>query len=334
MDESSPSTSAAELVALLERNARDEAIDRLAAVRRADLDDRKATIRSVRNLVDDHPAAVGEVAPALEPFLADEDRSVRLSTAKVFVALAAATPRAVVPVVPTLADRLADDGEFYYVRARSAEALGYVALDHPEAVDDPEILADLRIGLSFAEPEVKPTLAKAIECVALGNPDRLRHQVASLAEHLDDDDELVRYHLCTALVAVASEHPARVTEVRDALDGRLTDDDPYVRGRAAEILGVLARSEATEEAPSIDDIEPCDGDAGRFLAERVRFARGGTTRRDHSDVGTIASIRRGTDEVVAAITSPDGDGACPNCGLALPEDGPAMCPRCGSPHGQ
>ena len=91
----------------------------------------------------------------------------------------------------------------------------------------PEILADFRIGLSFDEPEVKEKLAKALEYVALADPSRLRHQVPSLAEHLDDEDKLVRYHPCTTLVAVGSEHPAKLVEAQVALGERLDDENPY-----------------------------------------------------------------------------------------------------------
>jgi HEAT repeat protein len=62
------------------------------------------------------------------------------------------------------------EDEFYYVRARCAEALGYIAVETPEAVTDPDILADLRIGLAFDEPEGKEKLAKALAHVALGGP--------------------------------------------------------------------------------------------------------------------------------------------------------------------
>lgn len=103
----------------------------------------------------------------------DEGRAIRLTTAKLFVALAQSEPPAVLPVVDMRADRLADDEEFYYVRARCAEALGYTAVDSPEEVTNPETLADLRIGLSFDESEVKEKLAKALAYVALGNPGRL-----------------------------------------------------------------------------------------------------------------------------------------------------------------
>lgn len=46
-----------------------------------------------------------------------------------------------------LGERFADEDEFYYVRARAAEALGYVALEAPENVISPEIRADFHIGL-------------------------------------------------------------------------------------------------------------------------------------------------------------------------------------------
>ena len=84
--------------------------------------------------------------------------------------LAESEPEATLPAADALGERLADDEEFYYVRARCAEALGYVAVDAPAAVTDPETLADLRVGLAFDEPEVKEKLAKALAHVALGDP--------------------------------------------------------------------------------------------------------------------------------------------------------------------
>ena len=197
------------VIELLEENTHGEASTYLEGIPAHSVDDRKTTIQSLQSVAADRPALVGSLCPVLATFLEDEERSIRLSTAKLFVAVGEADAASVEPVVDALADRLTDDEEFYYVRARCAEALGYVALDHPEVVTSPEILADLRIGLSFDEPEVKEKLAKALEHVALGDPGRLAHQVSSLAEHLDGDQELVRYHLCTALVLMAMTPPRR-----------------------------------------------------------------------------------------------------------------------------
>jgi HEAT repeat protein len=335
MDDSTRPPSADDVVTLLEQDAREEAIETLETVRRAPAEDRKAMVRSLRTLAEEGPAAVGGISSDLTSFLHDDERSVRLTTARLFVALAEATPDAVVPVVPSLADRLADEDEFYYVRARSAEALGYVALEHPTAVDDPAILADLRIGLAFDEPEVREKLAKALEHVALGDPDRLRHQVSSLAEHLDDGNELVRYHLSTALVAIGCASPERLVPVRNALVERLGDENDHVRGRAAEALGLLARTRSDDDAPPEGLLETAGTDGEPFVVERVRFALdstgGSDTAADASGtVGTRDGVRSTTAEAVETITSPDG-GECPHCGLALPEGGPPMCPRCGAP---
>jgi hypothetical protein len=322
-------------VDLLAQDARDEAVDCLDRVRRAPAEARKATVRSLRTLAGARPAAVGGICSALPPFLRDEERSVRLTTAKLFVALAEPTPAAVVPVVPSLADRLADDEEFYYVRARAAEALGYVALEYPDAVGDPEILADLRVGLSFDEPAVREKLAKALECVALGDPERLRHQVSSLAGHLDDGNELVRYHLSTALVAIGCASPGRLAPARDRLVERLDDENAHVRGRAAEALGVLAR-EQSDGAPPDGLPGAIAAEEAPFVVERVRFAidsmeRSGRPADTPDTIGTRDGVRTTTAEAVDAIESPDRDGACPQCGLERPEGAPPMCPRCGSP---
>ncbi|OYR44042.1 HEAT repeat domain-containing protein [Halorubrum sp. Eb13] len=307
-------------------------LDRLSA---ADTETRKRALRAVRDAAEDLPLSFEELANPLSTFLTDDDRAVRLTTAKLFVTLAQSEPAAVLPAVDALAERLADDEEFYYVRARSAEALGYVAVESLEEVTDPETLADLRIGLEFDEPEVKEKLAKALAYVALGDPARLRHQVDSLAEHLGDENELVRYHLCTALVVVGCEYPEKLAEAAEPLQGRLGDEDPYVQGRAAEALGLLAASEpGVESGPDLDDVEAKHEDPPTFLTDRLEFCRrqlatersGGTP----DGVGTIESIRDGTDEVVEEMNALDGD-ACPHCGLDLPESGPPMCPRCGTP---
>jgi len=165
-------------------------------------------------------------------------------------------------------------------------------------------------------------------------PSRLRHQVASLADHLDDDTELVRYHLCPALVVVGCEYPGKVADATDALRGRLTDESPYVRGRAAEALGVVEESDVFEIDPDLDSTD-VDEETPAFLSDRLCYLRGqgdgGQSVRTPAGVGTIESVRDGTESVVEEMTSPDG-GECPHCGLALAETGPPMCPRCGAPY--
>ncbi|XVH33720.1 HEAT repeat domain-containing protein (plasmid) [Haloferacaceae archaeon DSL9] len=334
-----PDPPAVERVAgLLDERARAEVVEHLDRFETAAPEERKAALQALRRCADEQPRLFGPILDALVPFLTDEERSVRLTTAKLFVAVAEADPDAVASVISPLADRLADEDEFYYVRARSAEALGYVALEHPEEAASPEILADLRIGLSFDEPEVKEKLAKALEYVALGNPDRLRHQVSSVAEHLDDGNELVRYHLTTALVAVGCTSPSNLADAGDALAARLESEgeNGYTRGRAAEALGLLARAEP--DAIPADGVPREDDEGESFVVERVHFARGALAGGESDEttpdgIGTVEAVRETTEEALAEITAPDGEGECPHCGLALPESGPPMCPRCGAPSG-
>lgn len=323
------------LTDLLHEGAREDVVACLEELDAADTEARKRALRAVRETAEERPDVFDGLADPLATFLADDDRAVKLTTAKLFVTLAKSEPAAVVPAVGPLAERLADDEEFYYVRARCAEALGYVALESPAEVTDPETLADLRIGLSFDEPEVKEKLAKALEYVALGDSSRLRHQVSSLTEHLDDENELVRYHLCTALVAIGCGYPEKLSEAVGDLRERLDDENPYVRGRAAESLALAARSGApVEPLPDLDVVDSVAEEPPAFLAERVEFLRrvlnDGESVQTPTGIGTVESIRDGTDDIVAAITSPDGS-ECPHCGLELPEGGPPMCPRCGAP---
>ncbi|WP_459191686.1 HEAT repeat domain-containing protein [Halosimplex sp. J119] len=308
------------------------ALDRLAD---APDSDRSEALRSLRALVAERAEAVSELLPAVVPFLTDDERSVRLATAKLFVAVAEADPDSAVPTVEALAARLADPDEFYFVRARAAEALGYVALEHPDAVASPDLLADLRVGLEFDEPEVREKLAKAIECVAVGDPDRLRHQVPRLAERLDDDNERARYHLTTALVAVGCAYPDRLADIATELTSRLDDENPYVQGRTAEALGLLVRSDAEVSVPTgrLADLAASEDE---FLADRAAFAASdrdfdeGNVENSES-IGVLDGVRESTEVAIEALTTPDADGECPHCGLELPEGGPPMCPRCGAP---
>lgn len=257
------------LIVLVVAKSHEEAMVQLKRYEAADVDDRKQALQALRRCAEDQPTAFTSIISTLTPFLTDAERSIRLTAAKLFVAVAEADPETAVPIVPSLADRLGDTDEFYYVRARSAEALGYVALENP-AVTSPEILADLRFGLLFAEPEVKEKLAKALEYVALGNPDRLRHHVSNLAEHLDDDNELVRYHLCTALVVIGCEHPKLLTAGQAALVTLLNDENAYVRGRAVEALGLLAMGD--DNASSFESSLTAVTDEEPFVTKRVNFA--------------------------------------------------------------
>jgi hypothetical protein len=320
---------------LLHEGTHGETVACLDQLGGADTETRKRALRAVRDFAAEETRVVKEFVDPLSTFLTDEDRAVRLTTAKLFVALAQSEPTVVLSAVDALADRLADEDEFYYVRARCAEALGYVAVEAPEAVTDPETLADLRIGLEFDEPEVKEKLAKALAYVALGDPRRLRHQVDSLAEYLDDDNELVRYHLCTALVVVGCDYPERLAEAVEPFQERLGDENPYVKGRAAEGLGLLATSETDVGSdPDLDGVTGDDDDQPTFLTDRLGFCRQqldtDQSGRVPDRIGTIDSIRDGTDDVVGEMNAPDGE-ACPHCGFDLPEGEAPICPQCGSP---
>jgi HEAT repeat protein len=338
MDESSHHPPVEHLAELVDAGAHDDAIACLEQFETAPKEERKAALRTLRRFEAESSAALGPLLPALSPFFIDEERSVRLTAAKLFVAVAEQDPDAVVSILPMLTERLADADEFYFVRARVAEALGNVARKHPTEVASPAVVAELQIGLSFDEPEVKEKLAKALADIALGDPNRLDHRVSNLAEHLDDGDELVRYYLCTALGAVGCVSPEALAEAVDALAARLDDGNDHVRGRAAEALGLLGRADGGDSLPTVAMSQLREGseDETTFVRDRVRFALevidGRERISEESDrEGTLDGLRATTDEAVAEITSPERDDGCPSCGLSLPENGPPICPRCGSP---
>ncbi|WP_310897693.1 HEAT repeat domain-containing protein [Haloarcula terrestris] len=332
MDDRTSATPETEIASLLEQGRTADALEALEQLSTAASADRQACLRSLKATADDRPTLFEDVLAPLTEFLEDSERPTRLTTAKLFVAVSEGAPGIVVPVIPRLAERLADESEFYYVRARCAEALGYIAVDHPEAVASPEIIADLRVGLEFDEPEVTEKLAKALSHVALGDPDRLRHQVASLADHLRGDNELVRYHLSTAIVVIGCARPERLMDVKETLLDSLDDENRYVRGRAAEALGLLAGADAETSVP-VDRLEALATDE-EFVADRVQFALSqcrSDTPDDSADIATIDAIRTQTSAIAAEIRTPDADGECPQCGLSVPESGPPFCPSCGTP---
>ena len=327
-----------DVVDRLERGDVEAATASLDELRAADAEARMEAIRSLQRFAEEAPEAFEPIASALVPFLTDEQRSIRLSTVKLFVAVARTAPEAALGGADALAARLADDEEFYYVRARSAEALGYLALEVPEEVVSPEVLADLRVGLEFDEPEVREKLAKALAHVAVASPDRLQHHVPTLATHLGDDSEEIRYHLATALLAVGCTAPEAVADAVEELSVRLDDDSPYVRGRAAEALGLVARADTSAAIPEskLVAMVEADGDGNdeAFAAERVRFAlagvEGGDSEDFDEDIGSLPAVRTQTDEILEAMRRSD-ESTCPQCGLELPEGGPPMCPDCGAP---
>jgi len=100
---------------------------------------------------------------------------------------------------------------------------------------------------------------------------------------------------------------------------RLADEDARVRGRAAEALGLLARSDANDSVPAADLEAAATDDP--FAADRMAFALAPTadtvpSETASEEIGTLDGACETTREAVDAITSPDGDRECPHCGLA------------------
>jgi uncharacterized protein YjbI with pentapeptide repeats len=138
-----------------------------------------------------------------------------------------------------------------------------------------------------------------------------------------------------AVLAGATLSDARLADAAAALAGRLSDENPFVRGRAAEALGLLARAEGDGALPE-STLEALAADDDSFVADRALFALDARAdpcedRRRPEEVGNLDGVRATTAEAAEAIGAPDGDEACPHCGLALPAHGPPMCPGCGAP---
>src|SRR6056297_3700526 len=90
---------------LLSEGSREEAIDALTRLEAADAEARKRAVRTLRDLAEKESSAFDGLATPLTTFLNDEERAIRLTTAKLFVALARSEPAVVRPVVDALAAR-------------------------------------------------------------------------------------------------------------------------------------------------------------------------------------------------------------------------------------
>lgn len=265
--------------------------DVFAAALPDDGDARHDIARALRDHAESDPAAVADALSGLVPLLDDERDSVRLLAAKTSLAVAETDPEAV-PTEP-LADAL--DDEFYYVRGRAVQTLGRVARHRGET--DPSLLARLLNGLDFEREESRERYAGALADCALADAAALRTLVPEIADALDDDSAVVRYHLTTTLAAVARVEPDRVADAADALRERLDDEEPYVVGRAAAALG---HADVAVDGGAILTLdEGADEEALAFREARVAFATGAA---DAPPAPTAAAH----DDAVDAVAATDG----------------------------
>lgn len=101
------------MLELLEEETHEEAVACLNRLGESDTEVRKRALRAVRDVATERPRSVEEFTSPLSTFPSDENRAVRQTTAKLFVALAQSEPAVVLPVVDVLAERLADEEDFY-----------------------------------------------------------------------------------------------------------------------------------------------------------------------------------------------------------------------------
>lgn len=281
-------------------------------------EDRKHCARVLR---DESDTGVGAV-PVIDTLLSDPERSVRLTAVKAVVDIASESPGAVKPLAEKLDDLLYD--EFYFVRGRSAEAVGYIVHEYPDAEGIPSTVGiTLFDALSLDESEVRRKVAKAISMVACSRPEDVLPNAKEVFDHADDDDAVVRYHLLTTLVALALRSPSEMEPHASDVEPFLEDENPYVRGRAVEFLGlvdpdVLGDLESREYEHRTDEAE-------EFESLRVEWAF-------DDDGNLVESLHAETDEKVRGVEREASDATlCPNCGEPVPDT--PTCPRCGAPHG-
>jgi HEAT repeat protein len=130
------------------------------------------------------------------------------------------------------------------VRARAAEALGYLE------VADPQALQALREALRDEDPILRVGVASVLEHLGAIDPQALQ----ALREALRDENPEVRVHAAGALGNLRATDPQTLQALRETL----RDEDTIVRVRAAEALGDLGATDpetlqALREALRDDD---------------------------------------------------------------------------------
>jgi hypothetical protein len=281
-------------------DAAHEGPEAFAAACPDDGDARHELATALRDRAESDPAAVAEGVAGLAPLLDDDRDSTRLLAAKTYVAVAEHEPDA----VPTEPLEAALDDEFYYVRGRAVQALGRVARARGAA--DPSLLARLLNGLELERKESRERYAGALADCALADAAALRTLVPDIAEALDDESAVVRYHLTTALAAVARLEPDRVAGVADALEPLLGDAEPYVAGRAGEALGYAGVAVDGDVVADSDTVGAAD-EALAFRDERVAVTAGDDRATE------LPPVAAGHDDAAEAVAAPDerGDPALP-----------------------
>ncbi|WP_223302144.1 hypothetical protein [Haladaptatus sp. R4] len=105
MEDVSQPPTVEEVSELLDARAYDDVTACLKRFETAPADDRRGLSQELQRVGEETPDALAPVVPALVRFLTDAERSVRLTTAKTFVAVAKHESDAVALVVPALAER-------------------------------------------------------------------------------------------------------------------------------------------------------------------------------------------------------------------------------------
>jgi len=99
MDDSRQPPSIDQLEVRFEEEPREWLVTWVERLTESDAGMRKATLRTLRQFAERQPAALEPILTTLALFLTDEERSIRLTTAKLFVVVAEAEPDAVESVV-------------------------------------------------------------------------------------------------------------------------------------------------------------------------------------------------------------------------------------------
>ncbi|XVH33140.1 HEAT repeat domain-containing protein (plasmid) [Haloferacaceae archaeon DSL9] len=180
----------------------------------------------------EEPAAVRSLSPSISTLLDDGNDLIRAGACELFEVLATASPDAVEPFAPDLAELAATDPK-HPVPWRAADALVALDADRPKQVGTAvaPFATDLSRFLDSKDADKRRAGIALLADAALVHPESIESMVPALKTLLSDDDAFVRTNAIIALGAIDVDRDRSIiAEVAE------TDPNEGVRDTAHRVL--------------------------------------------------------------------------------------------------
>lgn len=224
-------------------------------------------IKTLALLNEREPGTLGPAADDLKRLLRVRDVDVQMAAAMGFVYLSKTRPQ----------------------EALLATAELDKCLEPTTAVADPEINAWLGREGDADPVQVRAAAANALNFIAKEHPGEVRDSVERLAACVDADDVDVKARGTSALCHIAGEYPGAVSPFVANLDRALDHPDERVSGRAALTLAQIAFEHPQAVAPSVDTLRDLVAKDNTFVQTNASWALNVLSKQDPGPVRPAVS---------------------------------------------